>query len=167
MSELKKKDDYQKALNLYSQAIKEFRKGDYEKATASFESLLEKYPEEYELTDRAKVYLTICKRGPKKESISPKTLEDYLFYGQLKINQADYDGALKLLEKALEFRKDEGRIYYLMATAYVQSGRLDDSLEALKKAIQKDKTLAILAQNEPDFEPLWEDKRFKVLVKLS
>ncbi|MBC7361499.1 MAG: tetratricopeptide repeat protein [Candidatus Aminicenantes bacterium] len=167
MSELKKKDDYQKALSLYSQAIKDFRKGDYEKAASSFESLMEKYPEEYELVDRAKVYLSICKRGPRKESITPKTLEDYLFYGQMKINQCDFDGALKLLEKALEFKKDEAKVYYLMATAYVQSGRPDDSLEALKKAIQKDKSLAVLAQNEPDFEPLWEDKRFKVLVKLS
>ena len=84
----------------------------------------------------------------------------------MKINQRDYEGALKLLEKALDFKKEEARIYYLMAIAYVQGSRLDDSLEALKKAIQKDKALAILAQNETDFEPLWEDKRFKVLVKL-
>ncbi|MFA4926445.1 MAG: hypothetical protein WC524_07335, partial [Candidatus Aminicenantales bacterium] len=64
-------------------------------------------------------------------------------------------------------KKEEARIYYLMAIAYLQNNRLEDSLEALKKAIQKDKTLAILAQNEADFEPLWEDKRFKILVKLS
>lgn len=167
MNEVKKKDDYQKALSLYSQAIKDFRKGDYEKATASFESLIEKFPEEFELADRSRVYLTICKRGDRKESVSLKTLDDYLFYGQMKINQADYEGALKLLEKALEFKKEEAKIYFLMATAYVLSGHQEESLEALKKAIQKDKSMAILAQNEPDFQPLWEDKRFKVLVKLT
>jgi tetratricopeptide (TPR) repeat protein len=167
VSEVRKKDDYQKAISLYSQGIKEFRREDYEKAISSFENLMENYPDEHELVDRAKVYLSICKRGSRKEAISPKTLDDYIFYGQMKINQGDYDGALKLLEKALEFKRDEGRVYYLMAIAYVQSGRPDDSLEALKKAIQKDKSLAILSQNEPDFEPLWEDKRFKVLVKLA
>lgn len=167
MNEVKRKDDYQKALSLYSQAIKDFRKGDYEKAAAGFESLIEKYPEEYELADRARVYLTICKRGSKKESLSLKTVDDYLFYGQMRINQADYEGALKLLEKALEFRKEEAKIYFLMATAYVLNGQPEESLEALKKAIQKDKSMAILAQNEPDFQPLWEDKRFKVLVKLT
>jgi len=117
--------------------------------------------------DRARVYLSICQKSQKKESVNLKTVEDYLFYAQMKINQADYEGALKLLEKALEFKKEEARIYYLMAIAYVQSNRLEESLEALKKAIQKDKSLAVLAQNETDFEPLWEDKRFKVLVKLS
>ena len=166
MSELKKKDDYQKALNLYSQGIKDFRRRDYEKAASSFGSLIEKFPDEHEQVDRARVYLTICQKGQKKESVNLKTVEDYLFYAQMKINQRDYEGALKLLEKALDFKKEEARIYYLMAIAYVQGSRLDDSLEALKKAIQKDKALAILAQNETDFEPLWEDKRFKVLVKL-
>ncbi|MDD8020529.1 MAG: tetratricopeptide repeat protein [Acidobacteriota bacterium] len=167
MSELKKKDDYQKALSLYGQGIKDFRRREYDKAVSSFESLIEKFPEEHELVDRARVYLTICQKGQKRESASLKTVEDYLFYAQMKINQGDYEGALKLLDRALEFKKDEGRIYYLMATAYVQENRLDDSLEALKKAIQKDRAQAILAQNETDFEPLWEDKRFKVLVKLS
>lgn len=167
MNEVKRKDDYQKALSLYSQAIKDFRKGDYEKAAAGFENLIEKYPEEYELADRARVYLTICKRGPRKESISLKTVDDYLFYSQMRVNQSDYDGALKLLEKALEFRKEEAKIYFLMATAYILKGQPEESLEALKKAIQKDKSMAILAQNEPDFQPLWEDKRFKVLVKLT
>jgi tetratricopeptide (TPR) repeat protein len=167
VSELKKKDDYQKALSLYSQGIKDFRRRDLEKAVSSFESLIEKFPEEHELVDRARVYLTICQKSQKKESVNLKTIEDYLFYAQMKINQADYEGALKLLEKALEFKKEEARIYYLMAIAYVQSNRLEESLEALKKAIQKDKSLAVLAQNETDFGPLWEDKRFKVLVKLS
>ncbi|HQO76286.1 MAG TPA: tetratricopeptide repeat protein [Candidatus Saccharicenans sp.] len=167
MSELKKKDDYQKALSLYSQGIKDFRRRDLEKAVSSFENLIEKFPEEHELVDRARVYLTICQKGQKKESVNLKTVEDYLLYAQMKINQADYEGALKLLEKALEFKKEEARIYYLMAIAYVQSNRPEDSLEVLKKAIQKDKSLAVLAQNETDFEPLWEDKRFKILVKLS
>lgn len=167
MSELKKKDDYKKAISLYSQGIKDFRRRDLEKAVSSFENLIEKFPEEHELVDRARVYLTICQKGQKKESVNLKTVEDYLLYAQMKINQADYEGALKLLEKALEFKKEEARIYYLMAIAYVQSNRPEDSLEVLKKAIQKDKSLAVLAQNETDFEPLWEDKRFKILVKLS
>ncbi|MBC7350681.1 MAG: tetratricopeptide repeat protein [Candidatus Aminicenantes bacterium] len=167
MSEAKRKDDYQKALSLYNQGIKDFRKGDHYKALASFRELLEKYPEEHELVDRAKVYMTICERGTKKESIAPRHLEDYLFYAQMKINQSDFPGALKLLEKALEYKREEARVYYLMATAYVQGGQAEEGLEALKKALQKDKSLAVMAQNEPDFEPIWEDKRFKVLVKLS
>ncbi len=167
MSEAKRKDDYQKALALYNQGIKDFRKNDHDKALASFKELVETYPEEHELVDRAKVYISICERGSKKESISPRNIEDYLFYAQMRINQGDYPAALKLLEKALELKREEARIFYLMATAYVQAGQVEEGLESLKKALQKDKSLAVMAQNEPDFESIWEDKRFKVLVKLS
>jgi hypothetical protein len=45
-------------------------------------------------------------------------------------------------------------------------GQADEALETLKKAIQKDRSFAILAQNEPDFEALWEDKKFKLITKL-
>jgi len=167
VSEAKRKDDYQKALALYNQGIKDFRKNDHDKALASFKELVETYPEEHELVDRAKVYISICERGSKKESISPRNIEDYLFYAQMRINQGDYPAALKLLEKALELKREEARIFYLMATAYVQAGQVEEGLESLKKALQKDKSLAVMAQNEPDFESIWEDKRFKVLVKLS
>ncbi len=167
MSEAKRKDDYQKALALYNQGIKDFRKDDYDKALASFKELVAAYPEEHELVDRARVYISICERGPKKESISPRNIEDYLFYAQMRINQGDHQTALKLLEKALELKREEARVFYLMATAYVQAGQVEDGLEALKKALQKDKSLAVMAQNEPDFESILEDKRFKVLVKLS
>jgi hypothetical protein len=46
-------------------------------------------------------------------------------------------------------------------------GQTDDALDCLKKAIQKDRTVTVLAQNEPDFEPLWEDKKFKLIVTLA
>jgi hypothetical protein len=46
-------------------------------------------------------------------------------------------------------------------------GEAETALDLLKKAVQKDKTYAVLAQNEPDFEPLWEDKKFKLITKLA
>ena len=45
-------------------------------------------------------------------------------------------------------------------------GQTEDCLEPLKKAIQADKSFRVLAQNEPDFEPLWEDKKFKAITRI-
>lgn len=161
-----KKDEYQKALTAYTQAMKEYHKGDLEKAVVSIKDFIQKYPGERELVDRAQIYLAISQKRPRRETVSLKTFEDYSHYAVYKINQKDYEGALKLLEKALEFKTDEGKIQYLMADAYALSGRTDECLEALKKAIQKDKFFAILAQNEIDFHGLWEDKKFKILIRL-
>jgi len=84
-----------------------------------------------------------------------------------KINQKDYEGAVKILEKALEFKENEGLVYYLLADAHSLMGQGDASLDLLKKAVQKDKSFSILAQNEPDFEALWDDKKFKLITKLA
>jgi hypothetical protein len=46
-------------------------------------------------------------------------------------------------------------------------GRADEAMECLKKAFQKDKFYRTLAQNEIDFEPLWDDKKFKLITRLT
>ncbi len=162
-----KKDEYQKALTAFGLAVKEFQKGEFEKAAASFQDFMEKFPAEKEIVDRARTYIAIARKRPKKEAASLKGFEDHYRQGVVKINQKDYPGAVKLLEKALEFKENEGLVYYLLAAANSLMGQAEAALDLLKKAIQKDKNFAILAQNEPDFEPLWEDKKFKLITKLA
>lgn len=162
-----KRDNYQKALSAYSQAMKVFHKGEYEKATELLKDFKDKHPSEKELVDRAKIYLEICRVRKKKEKIQLKTFNDYYEYGVYKINQGDYEEALKLLGKAQEIKPKEGKIFYLMADAYCLIGKPERCLEHLRKAIHIDKYLGILAQNEPDFEPLWEDKKFKLITRMA
>jgi len=161
-----KKDEYQKALAAFSLAVKEFQKGEFDKATPSFKDFIEKFPSDKEIVDRAKAYLAIAQKRPKKESVPLKGFEDHYRYGVARINQKDYPGAIKILEKALEYKEKEGLVYYLLADANILMGQGDSALELLKKAVQKDKNFSVLAQNEPDFEPLWEDKKFKLITKL-
>ncbi len=162
-----KKDEYQKALAAYGQAMKEFHKGEFAKAEESLESFLGKFPGERELVDRAKLYLSICKAREKKETVHLKTFEDYFNQSVYRINRGEYEGALKLLEKALEMKTDEGKVFYLLADAHCKMGQVDTCLDYLKKAIQKDKYFRTLAQNESDFEPIWEDKKFKLITRMT
>ncbi len=168
MSEQKaKKDEYQKALAAFSLAMKDFHKGVLDKAAAGLKAFIEKFPEEKELGDRAQIYLAIALKRPRKETVHLKDFEDHFNYAVYKVNSGDREGALKLLEKALEFKKDEAKVHYLIADVLCLLGKADECLEALKKAVQKDKMFATLAQNESDFEPLWEDKRFKLVTRVS
>ncbi len=164
--DLRKKDAYDRALNAYGEAIKEYRKGRWDKAQALFESFIEKFNSEKELVDRAQVYLTIIKEKGKRSFPTPKTSEDCYYLSVYRLNQGEYDEALKWLNKALELEGDEGRIYYLMAQVYCLQGQSETALDYLKKAIQKDKIYKVLAQNESEFATLWEDKKFKLITKL-
>jgi len=161
-----KKDEYEKALSAYSQAMKPFHKGDYEKAAELLKAFLNKHGSERELVDRAQIYLTVCGEKKSKEKVPMKTFDDYYQYGVLKINQGDYEEALKLLEKAREMRPKEGKILYLMADIYCLKNENEQCFDFLKKAIQLDKYFSILARNERDFESLWEDKKFKLITRM-
>jgi tetratricopeptide (TPR) repeat protein len=164
-----RRDEYQKALNAYGDAMKNFRQGKNERAEEQLLAFLEKFPQERELVDRARLYLKVCQEriGKSKERISLKTEEDYFYYGVFRINQGDYDGAAKLLEKARELAPKDARTFYLSADLACLMGQAEECLEYLKKAVHLDKLYAVLAQNEIDFQPLWEDKKFKVIVKLA
>ena len=163
-----RKDDYQKALSAFAEAIKEFRKQKFDKAAESLRSFIEKFPGERELTDRAKMYAAIAEEKMKepKEAAPLKTFEDHYQYGVYKTNAGDYEEAQKALEKAQKMSPEEGRIHYALADLFCLMGQNETALEHLKKAIQIDKFFRTLAQNESDFEPLWDDKKFKLITRI-
>jgi len=162
-----KKNQYEKALDSYSRAIKAFRKMNYEKSSELLDSFIKTYDSEKELVNRAKIYLAICQERMKKEVIPLKTFDDYYQYSVYKINQGDYEEAVELLKKALEINPNEGKVFYLLADAYCLMGKTEECLDNLKKAIRIDKFFAILAQNERDFESIKNDKKFKLIVRMA
>ena len=163
-----KKDDYQKALAAYADAIKEFRKQKFDKAAESLRNFIEKFPAERELADRAKMYIAISEEKARepKSPVPLKTLEDHYHFGVYQTNAGGFDEAQKALEKALKMNPEEGRVHYALADLFCLMGQSDTALEHLKKAIQLDKFFRTLAQNESDFEPLWEDKKFKLITRI-
>ena len=113
------------------------------------------------------VCLTISGGGVRGADASPKTADDHYRVAVFKLNQGQAEEAVKLLEKGLKLNPEEGKIHFLLAQAYFQSGQDEACLEALRKAIQIDKSFRILAQNESAFAPLWEDKKFKLLIRIA
>jgi tetratricopeptide (TPR) repeat protein len=162
-----RKDAYEKALAAYGEAMREFHKGKFDRAQELLKVFTEKFDTEKELVDRAKVYLRAIKEKGKKETVSLKTADDYFYYGIFKVNEGAHEEAIKIFEKALEMKGEEGKLYYMMADAYMLQGKTDDALEYLKRAFLKDKVFKILAQNETDFTPLWDDKKFKLIARLT
>ena len=113
------------------------------------------------------MYLKICASESQKEKPQLKTFDDYYQYSAFLVNQKDFVEALKLLEKTREMKPKEGKVLYLMANVFCLMGDTEKCLEHLRKAIQIDKFFSTLAQNESDFEPLWEDKKFKLITRMA
>ncbi|MBN1938950.1 MAG: tetratricopeptide repeat protein [Candidatus Aminicenantes bacterium] len=165
--EKSKKDEYQKALACFSEAMKEFRKSKWDKAVELFNSFIEKYAVERDLASRARTYLAIAAERLKepREIPIPKSVEDFAAAAVYKMNGGADEEALKYVEKGLKAYPDDARILFLQADLFCRAGRMDEALDSLGKAVKGEKTYRILAQNEIDFAPLWEDKRFKSITK--
>jgi len=162
-----KKAKYEESLVAFQKALELFRKEDFTQAAKLFQEFIHKYNEEKEFVDRARIYLTICENRLHPPQVNLENFDDYYHYSVYLINRGDYEEALEYLKKANQEKPKEGKIYYLMADAFCLLGNYDECLKNLKKAIQLDDFFRILAQNERDFESLWEDKKFKLILRLA
>jgi tetratricopeptide (TPR) repeat protein len=159
-----KKNEYQKTVEAYGQAMKAFHKDDLDKTIELLNLFLEKHAKEKELVDRAKMYLSICEGKKVKKTDPLKTFEDHYHHSVYKLNMGDEEEAMKSLEKAAQMKSKEGKIPYLMAVAAIRAGNQEQCLEHLKKAVKLDESFGIMAQNEPDFESIREKEEFKQII---
>jgi tetratricopeptide (TPR) repeat protein len=76
----------------------------------------------------------------------------------------EFDKAYDILSGLYEEFPDDTGILYNLACAESQTGRTDEALEHLAKAIGSQERFKAAAQGDSDFDPVREDARFKELV---
>lgn len=156
---------------IHEKAIKEFERGvsllqkhSYPEALEHFQAVVTGFPQEKELTDRAQVYVRICNGMADKREPQPRKPEDFFYYGVMKANEANYEDAVKFLERALQTSPKDEKVHYVLASTLAQKGERRQALEHLKEAIELNITNRIHARNDPDFEQLRDDENFQNLI---
>lgn len=160
-----REDTFQKSIYAYEKAMKAFHKDDFEKAEELLSALLEKDPDEKEVVDRARIYLSICLNKKEKKTVILETFDDYYQNGIYKANQGKFEEAINLLTKAQKMEPKQGKVPYLLSLVSVQQDNIDESVTHLERAVKLDDYFKILAQNETDFDNIKSDERFKALVE--
>lgn len=156
--------DQGKALEEFGHAVRLLQKRDFLKARDELRAILQKYPDEKELADRARTYLQVCARSLQPPAPRLKDADDHYYQGVFHLNQRNHDEAIRLFEKALALDPESEKILYAQATAYAQSGRREAALEALRRAIAANAANRHLAAKDDDFEALRSDEEFRRLV---
>ncbi len=148
----------------YEKAIEAFHKRRFEEAARRFEELIEKYPDEKEFRDRAKMYLAACRSGKKSKGASPSEPEELYHHAVFEKNRGNVDRALELLRKAAGRRDGDGRLHYLAACCHALQGDLDQALLSLKKAIAASDQNRIQARLDTDLTALRGHQGFTELL---
>jgi len=155
---------HDKALKEFERALAHLQKQNYADAKQQFEAIQKEYPEEKELHDRAGVYARICHNLLEPKSGQPRRPEDAFYFGVMKANDAEYDEALKLFDRALQASPKDEKIHYVMASTLALKGDRREALNHLRQAVELNETNRIYARNDPDFEPLRDDENYQNLI---
>ena len=90
--------------------------------------------------------------------------DDFTCLGEIRIKQDRLGEARRWLERAIELEPDNSLALVALATLYVQVKDPSFALDYLQKAAEtEDVELADIA-SDPQFESLWHDSRFKMIV---
>jgi len=155
------------ALALLEKGIEYIHKRDFKKARAELQTLIQSYPGEAEIVERARTYIRICDREEAAPRKQPTSTDQLYALGILEHNRGNYDEAISYFRRSLEKHPDADYIYYSVAASLARKGDVTGSLENLKKAIELNQDSRIFAKNDADFAALQSEKEFAELVGLS
>ena len=153
------------AVQAYESGIKSMHGEEFEKAIKCFNSVIEEYPEEPEIQERAKVLLHVCeKKIQEKGRAVLRSADDHYNVGIGELNRRALDSAIQHLQHALKLAPKAEHILYALAAANALQGNREQALQHLEQAIQYRPENRFQALRDSDFESLLEDADFRRLV---
>jgi tetratricopeptide (TPR) repeat protein len=152
------------ALELFEKAVKALGKKDFERASGLLDELIESYPEERDLLERARAFRTLCERSREKRHSRLKSFEDLLNYGVILHNKGDFEGAIKHLQQAAEIHPRNEHVLYCLAAAQARAGDSTSAIKALKSAISVSPANRAQARSDSDFDSIRDEADFVSLV---
>jgi tetratricopeptide (TPR) repeat protein len=147
----------------YDRGVAALQRRKTEEAERHFLELIQKYSEEKELVDRARVYLAVCERQKNAAAASLSEPEDFYYAAVLEKNRGKLDEAIEHLKRAAR-KNGGGKVDFLLACCYAQQGEPESALEHLRRAIEEDQRNRILARHDRDFDPVRDNPEFQDLL---
>ena len=159
-----RKPGFYEAVAIYERGVQALQRHDYSGAAELFRSVIERYPEERELLERAHLYLRVCERETARQAPPPQSSGDHVYAATVALNAGDHAGALNHLQRALSADQDNDHAHYIMAATLSMRGRREEALEHLKRSIALNPENRTQARQDPDLENIRNHEEFRATV---
>jgi len=156
-----RKPGFYEAVAIYERGVQALQRHDFQGAGGFFRTVLERYPEERELLERARLYLRVCEREAERRQPVPKTPAERVYAATVALNSGDHNGALDHLQRALSEDPESDHAHYIMAVALGMRQRSQEAFDHLRQAIALNPENRTLARQDPDLESLRDHPGFK------
>jgi tetratricopeptide (TPR) repeat protein len=150
------------AFQHYQAAVQLLQQGKCEKAAAAVEKLLPTAP--MEIIERCRVYIVTCQRQMEKHNLSFATPEEHYDYAISQLNTGYYEEAREQFDNILVSNPNADYALYGLALLDAMTGRSQDCLENLARAIELNPRNRLQARVDNDFQNIVDDPRFTDLL---
>ncbi len=149
-----------RALRVYAAGVTAVQKRKFSIAAKALNEIIDDYPEERELLERAKLYLAVCDRELKPVVSEPTSLDERIYAATVSLNAGAIKTAIEHLNAVASEKPTDANVHYMLAVAHALSGDTGTSVTHLETAITLNPDNRLLARQEPDFENIRETDRF-------
>ena len=153
-----------RALKIYETGVTALQKRKFAVAAKALTELVSDYPEERELQERARLYLTVCHRELNPTVSEPTSLDERVYAATVALNSGAVSVAVEHLSAVANEKPADANVQYMLAVAHALSHDTSLSVAHLERAIALNPDNRLLARQEPDFENIHEDDRFQDLT---
>ena len=152
------------ALRVYAAGVTAVQKRKFSIAAKALNEIIDNYPEERELLERAKLYLAVCDRELKPAVSEPTSLDERIYAATVSLNGGAVKAAIEHLNAVASEKPTDANVHYMLAVAHALSGDTDTSVTHLERAITLNPDNRLLARQEPDFGNIRGNDRFRDLT---
>lgn len=159
-----RKPTYHEAVALYERGLQALQRRDFAAAADALRSVIQQYPDERELLERARLYLKVCERELEPREPSPKTADEWVYAATVALNSGNEALALQHLQRALGENPRHDHAHYMTAVASLRRGNAAEALEHLQQAVLLNPENRSLARQDPDLDSLRDEPAFRQAI---
>jgi Tfp pilus assembly protein PilF len=150
---------------MYERGLQALQRRDFAASAAALRTVIERYPDERELLERARLYLKVCERELEPKEPAPKTADEWVYAATVAQNSGDAASAMRHLQRALTEDPRHDHAHYMMAVAAAQRRDSATAIDHLRRAIALNGENRSRARQDADLEALRDEAGFRAALE--
>lgn len=160
-----RRSTFPEAVQLYERGLRALQTRQYGEAAGLLNAVIDRFPEEKELHERARLYLNVCLRHLQPPDATPRSLDERVYAATLAINAGRYADGIEQLRLVVQEDPSHDYALYMLGVALALAGHTEQASLRLRQAFELNADNVALARRDPDLESLRQVESFRQLME--